>query len=58
MHLSKYTKSITALVTGSLGWGAVVVASEAAAITSSEWLQLAVTIAVSLGVYASPPNKG
>ena len=58
MKLTKYTKSITALVTGVLGWAAVVVSSEPSAITSSEWLQLAVTIAVALGVYASPPNKG
>lgn len=52
--LSKYQKAITALVTGAIGWGAVVIASVPAHVTASEWLGLAVVVATGLGVYAVP----
>jgi hypothetical protein len=54
--ISKYRKSITALVTGVLGWGGVVVASEPAAITAAEWLFLGVVVATALGVYNAAAN--
>lgn len=49
---TKYRKTITALVTGNIGWAAVVIASPPAAVTASEWLALAVVEATALGVYA------
>lgn len=50
----KYQKAITALVSGGIGWGAVVISSPSGPITASEWLGLAVVVAVALGVYAVP----
>jgi hypothetical protein len=55
--LTKYRKSITALVTGALGWGGVVVASEPSAITAPEWLFLGVVVATALGVYNAAANQ-
>lgn len=52
--LAEIQKMLAALVTGALGWGAVVVASPPAAITASEWLGLGVVVAIGLGVYAVP----
>ena len=52
MNLSKYAKTITALVSGVLGWAAVVISSAAAPVSASEWLGLGVAVATSLGVYA------
>jgi len=49
--MSKYRKTISAVVTGVLGWFGVVIASEAATISQSEWLMLAVGLATALGVY-------
>ena len=49
--LNQYRKTVTAIVTGVLGWFAVVIASEAATISQSEWLMLAVGLATALGVY-------
>jgi hypothetical protein len=50
----KYAKSLTALVTGCLAWGAQVVASKPASVTASEWLALGGVIAVALGVAGMP----
>lgn len=52
--MTPYRKTISALVTGLLGWGAVVVTSESSAITASEWLALGVALATAFGVYAVP----
>lgn len=52
MNLAAYKKTVTALATGVIGWGLVVVTSAAAAITSGEWMMLAVAVATGLGVYA------
>lgn len=57
MLTGAYNKTITALVTGLIGWAAVVVTSESTKITSSEWLALAVAVAVALGVYSVPNTK-
>ena len=54
MNLGPYSKTVTALVTGLIGWGGVVVSSVATHITASEWLFLAVAVATALGVYAVP----
>ncbi len=44
-------KTVTAVVTGVIGWFATVIASEAATISQSEWLGLATILAIALGVY-------
>ena len=49
-----YRKTITALVTGLIGWATIVVNSEPTSVTSSEWIALATVVAVALGVYAVP----
>lgn len=49
--LARYRKTIAALVTGNLGWVAIVIASEPAPITASEWLALGIANATALGVY-------
>ncbi len=54
MNLGKYSKTIAALVTGIIGWGLEVVNSKPTAVTSSEWIGLAIVVAVALGVYAIP----
>jgi hypothetical protein len=54
--MTRYQKTISALVTGLLGWGAIVVVSDPTAITASEWIALGVAAATALGVYAVP-NK-
>lgn len=56
-NLNKLAKSITALVTGVIGWGLVVVASDPQPITASEWMQLAIAVAIGFGVYAVPNAK-
>lgn len=52
MNLGQYRKAITALVTGTIGWAAVVIASPSGPVSASEWLGLAVVVATSLGVYS------
>lgn len=54
MTFGQIQKSVTALTTGVIGWGFVVVASPSAPITASEWLGLAVVAATAAGVYAVP----
>ena len=56
MDLAKYRKTISALITGLIGWGFIVVASKEAPISASEWLALAVAVATATGVYLVP-NK-
>lgn len=54
MSLGTYNKTTTALVSGVLGWAAVVITSARSSISASEWLGLASAVAVALGVYAVP----
>jgi hypothetical protein len=54
MNLGPYSKTVSALVTGLIGWGGVVVSSVSNHVTASEWLFLAVVVATALGVYAVP----
>lgn len=51
MQLSKYNKTIAALVTGLIGWASAVITSNATQVTASEWVMLATVIATALGVY-------
>lgn len=57
MSFGPYQKTITAFVTGLIGWGFVVVSSDSGPITSSEWMGLAVAVATALGVYAVANTK-
>ena len=51
MNLAPYRKTVTAVVTGLIGWATVVVTSESIDITSGEWIMLATVLATALGVY-------
>lgn len=55
--LSEYNKTITAVVTGLIGWAAAVVTSDATRITAPEWVMLATVLATALGVYAVPNTE-
>lgn len=54
--MEKYRKTVTAVVTGLLGWGVVVQTSAPVEVTGGEWLTLGVVVATALGVYAVPNN--
>lgn len=54
MNLAPYRKTVTAIVTGMLGWGAVVITSTVTRITASEWLMLGTVLATAFGVYQVP----
>lgn len=51
ISFGKYSKAITALVGGALGWALVVLDSAPSAITGHEWWEGAVALATALGVY-------
>lgn len=51
-RLAPYAKTVTAVVTGVIGWAAMVVASAPAAVTASEWIAGATVTATALGVFA------
>ncbi len=56
MNFGPYSKTVTALVTGLIGW-ATAVATQAggfAAITSVEWIGLVTVVAVAFGVFTVP----
>lgn len=55
--MGKYSKLITAVVSGLIGWGVLVVNSKSAAITASEWITGATYLAAAFGVYVVP-NQG
>lgn len=52
--LATYRKTITAVVTGLIGWGTTVVVSTPTAVTAAEWIGLATVLAVALGVWGVP----
>jgi hypothetical protein len=54
VRLPSAQKFVTAAVTGTIGWGFVVIASAPAAITAAEWLGLGVVAATAANVYAVP----
>ena len=51
--LHTYKKTITALVTGAIGWATMVVSSPAVSITGPEWIAGATFVAIGLGVYGA-----
>jgi FtsH-binding integral membrane protein len=51
INFGKYGKTITAVVTGLIGWITVVVESASESITSGEWIMLVTILATALGVY-------
>ena len=52
--LKPYAKTITAVVGAAIGFATLVITSEPAPISSSEWLAGAIGLATALGVYAAP----
>lgn len=52
MSLGTYGKTITAIITGLIGWATLVVQSDAVDITSGEWIVGATALATALGVFA------
>lgn len=52
--LNRYRKTITALVTGGIGWATMVIQSAPVHITATEWIGLATFVAIALGVYTIP----
>lgn len=53
LNLPAYKKTVTAVVGALLTWATVVVTSDPARITASEWLLLGGSLATALGVYAT-----
>lgn len=51
MNLNPYRKTITAVVTGLIGWSAAITTSDSSSITAAEWVMLATILATSFGVY-------
>lgn len=52
--LGRYSKLITALVSGAIGWATLVVNSAPTSITAAEWIAGATYAAIALGVWAVP----
>jgi hypothetical protein len=51
-RLAPYRKTVTALVTGAIGWATLVVTSGSGPITAEEWIAGATALAIALGVYS------
>lgn len=52
MHwFDPYRKTVSAVVTGIIGWLTAVLASDDSGVTGTEWIMLATIIATALGVY-------
>lgn len=49
--MSRYSKTISAVITGAIGWATLVVNSASGPITSGEWIVGATALATALGVY-------
>lgn len=56
-NLPAYRKTVSAVVTGLIGWGAAVVVSDQTKISASEWIMLATALATALGVYSVTNEK-
>lgn len=52
--MSRYRKTISAVVIGLIGWATAVVASDPSAVTATEWILGATALATALGVYSVP----
>lgn len=57
MNLAPYRKTVSAVVTGVIGWAAAVVASAPTHVTASEWVFGATVLATALGVWALPNTE-
>lgn len=55
--MDAYRKTITAVITGLIGWAAAVVVSDRASISASEWIMFATALATALGVYTVKNEK-
>lgn len=51
--MTRYRKTITAIVGAAIGFGSLVVLSTPAAITGPEWISGAIGLATALGVYGT-----
>lgn len=58
MNLGPYAKTVTALVSGGIGWATLVVNSAPSAITAPEWIAGATYLAIALGVWTVPNAPG
>jgi hypothetical protein len=56
-NLGLYRKTITAVITGMIGWATLVVVSESTKITAPEWIALATVLATAIGVYSVPNDR-
>jgi hypothetical protein len=56
-RLAPYRKTVTAVVTGAIGWATLVVTSGSGPITAEEWIMLATVVATALGVYQIPNEE-
>lgn len=54
MNLGSYSKMITALVAGAIGWATLVINSAPAHISAAEWIVGATYLATALGVFVVP----
>lgn len=52
--VGRYAKTVTALITGIIGWATLVVGSPPSHITAAEWVALGTAVAVALGVFSVP----
>ena len=50
--LGRYRKTVAAGIVGLLGWGTLVVTSDAGGVTPAEWLNLGFVGATAIGVFA------
>jgi L-serine deaminase len=57
MNLSRYSKTIMAVVAGAIGWATLVVNSPAAHISAQEWIVGATYLASALGVFVVPNQQ-
>ncbi len=57
--MGRYAKTVSALVTGILGWFGVVIAAnpDHFQVNNSQWLGLAIVVATAAGVYAYPNSQ-
>lgn len=51
MNLGIYSKTVTALIVGAIGWASLVVHSTSGPITADEWIVGATALASAFGVF-------
>lgn len=55
--LNQYRKTITAVVTGTIGGVTAIVASKSTGVSTGEWIMLVTIVATALGVYGVPNSE-